>query len=322
MPITSIGSYITTTEEFAINWDQANIEMGDEPLTLAGGYTLNQFEDEREDAVRAINLVSDKATQARFAAAVRDTRKIELSTRHKQLRGFVAAKITNAAYARELPPVPRPSADESKFITPLLEAADVWRRVNEDASSLGLDGPVTLAEGYTLEQFEADIAALRGAYDAATKADTATGFARTRRDNLLNALYDRMKQYRQLVPSVLPKNSPARENLPRLSPAPGTTPPPVVVQGHWDAALGKAILVWEKSNARDLAKLQVRGCTGPYKNAEEEIIASNLSTDATRYETDWGLTVPGSNASFKVYVMTTTGNENGGKAVRIVRPES
>ena len=33
-----------------------------------------------------------------------------------------------------------------------------------------------------------------------------------------------------------------------------------------------------------------------------------------------GLTAPGAIASFKVYVMTTTGNENGGKAVKIVRP--
>lgn len=71
----------------------------------------------------------------------------------------------------------------------------------------------------------------------------------------------------------------------------------------------------------------MRACTGgSYKNSEEEIVAE-LPANATQYETDWGLTIrglttPGAIASFKVYVMATTGNENGGKAVKIVRPET
>ena len=40
----------------------------------------------------------------------------------------------------------------------------------------------------------------------------------------------------------------------------------------------------------------------------------------TGWEGDWGLTAPGAIARFKTYVMTADGHENGGKAVKIVRP--
>jgi hypothetical protein len=112
------------------------------------------------------------------------------------------------------------------------------------------------------------------------------------------------------------------QNLPRLSPPPGTTPPALTVTGVWEAAISKAHLSWPVSTAPHLDKLQVRVCTGgSYKNSEEEII-TDLPANATQYETDWCLTIPGAIASFKVYVMATMGNENGGKAVKVVRPET
>lgn len=47
---------------------------------------------------------------------------------------------------------------------------------------------------------------------------------------------------------------------------------------------------------------------------------ATLDKDAVSWTGNWGLEAPGATATFKVYVMTTTGNENGGKAVKIVRP--
>ena len=182
-----------------------------------------------------------------------------------------------------------------------------------------MEGPLTLAGGYALAQFQADVVALGTAYDDARRDDAAVGFARSERTKTLNAIYERMKQFRALVPSLLPANSPARQNLPRLTPAPGTTPPRLAVTGAWDATISNARLTWPAAVAKDVSKLQVRGCTGAYKNDEEEVVA-DLAADATHWEGDWGLTAPGATASFKVYVMTTTGNENGGKAVKIVRP--
>jgi hypothetical protein len=51
---------------------------------------------------------------------------------------------------------------------------------------------------------------------------------------------------------------------------------------------------------------------------DEEIVA-DLPANATYYETDWGLAVPDAIATFKVYVIATMGNKNGGKATEIAR---
>jgi hypothetical protein len=90
----------------------------------------------------------------------------------------------------------------------------------------------------------------------------------------------------------LPANSPALQNLPRLSPPPGTTPPALTVTGVWEASLSKARLTWPVSSAPHLDKLQVRACTsGSYKNSEEEII-TDLPANATQYFNRLGLNHP------------------------------
>lgn len=56
-----------------------------------------------------------------------------------------------------------------------------------------------------------------------------------------------------------------------------------------------------------------------YKDEAEEMIA-DLAAETTNWTGDWGLTAPGAIASFKACVMTKNGNENGGRAFKIVRP--
>lgn len=187
---------------------------------------------------------------------------------------------------------------------------------------LGLGGPLTLQGGYDLAQFSIDIGQLATLYNSAGSAEEAAAFARSERDTKMEAIYTRMKQYRVAALAVLPPSSPALQNLPRLLPPPGTTPPPLGATGEWDAALVKARLTWTATTDPTVNKIQIRGCTGgSYKAGDEEIVA-DLAANATQWEGNWGLTIPGAIASFKAYAMTTTGNENGGKAVKIVRPET
>ena len=175
--------------------------------------------------------------------------------------------------------------------------------------------------GFDQAQFSAAVENLAASYDAAINAEELLGNARGTRNIAMTAIYERMKQYRAAAPAALPANSPVLANLPRLTPPAGTTPPPLVIEGVWDNALGKAVFSFPASTAKNLLKLQARGCTGTtYKGEDEEIIADLLPT-ATRFETDWGLGAPGAKISVKIYVLNTTGNENGGKAVKIVRPE-
>ncbi len=319
MPITSIGSYGPTTLEFQDDWVQANSELGVSPLLLAGDYNLANFTADRVIMLAAINNVTTLASNARLTSAARDSAKFALLQRHKQLRGGVFGKITNPEYLAQMPVAPKLGADQSKFTDPLKAAALLWTRINTNASVLGLSGPITLAGDYSLAQFQTDITALGNFYDDASSDESALGFARSARNQVLRAIHERMKQFRQVIVSVLPPNSPARQNLPRLSPAQGTKPPSVSVTGAWDATILQARLTWTASTATNLLKLEVRGCPGAYKNSEEEVVA-DLPGTATEWQGDWALTAPGTFASFKVYVMTTTGNENGGKAIKIVRP--
>ena len=55
-----------------------------------------------------------------------------------------------------------------------------------------------------------------------------------------------------------------------------------------------------------------------YRAAEELAVAA-LPKTATTFETATGLAAPGSAATFKVYVLTTTGNEKGSNAVKVTR---
>ncbi len=319
MPITSIGSYIPTTGEFMANWTLANTEP-EGAVALGGGYTFDNLQTDRTRLMALINLVQSSASDLRIQTDERDNVKAFLMEKHAQFRGMVLGLITDADILKALPVAPRINADSSKFLAPLNATALVWERINAAPPTYGLPGPLTLSGDYTVGQFRDKINDLMPSYNSVQVAEVVLSRARTERDNAMAAIYERMKQYRAMLPSVRPAHSPALMNLPRLSPAPSTTPPPLLVSGAWEASIGAARLAWAASTAPNLDKLQVRGCvTAVYKSVEEEIVA-DLDAAATEFQTTWGLGAPGQTASFKVYVMTTTGNENGGKAVKISRP--
>ncbi len=319
--ITGIGSYFQTTQEFGANWLASNGELAPASLILAGQYTQAMFVSDRTTLLALIEDASAKADAARIIAGNRDTNKANLMTRGKQFRGVVAGTITEKQALEDLPPMPDFKENAALFLDVFRKMSRLWARINLAASSYGLSGPLLLQGGYPQDAFEEDVIQTGNWYEGAVNADELLGDARGKRDNAMKAIYERMKQYRALAPAALPANSPALANLPRLTPEPGTTPPGLVVTGQWDATLGKAVFDWPVSTFKNLDKLQVRGSTGTiYKSENEEVIA-DLAKDATHFETDWGLSAPGAKISVKVYVMATTGNENGGKAVKIVRPE-
>jgi hypothetical protein len=155
---------------------------------------------------------------------------------------------------------------------------------------------------------------------AARNADEAANLKRAERDALLAPMYERLKQYRTAVVLFLPAGSALLQTVPKLSPPPGTTPPGLEVTGIWNPPTGNAQFSWPASTFPEIDKIQVRGCTGGTWKNGEEVLVDDLPATATNYQTTWGLTVPGAIATFKFFVMTTTGNENGGKAVKITRP--
>ena len=60
---------------------------------------------------------------------------------------------------------------------------------------------------------------------------------------------------------------------------------------------------------------------GPDYASDDEVVVDNVPASAPRVlNTAAGLTVPGLTAGFKVYVITSTGNERGSNDVYVERP--
>ncbi len=141
------------------------------------------------------------------------------------------------------------------------------------------------------------------------------------RNVLQDGIYPILKNYRQNLPTHFAKGHALVTSLPTLTPAPGSTPDAVTASGSWIVAQSQAKLTWTESTNPNLSGYDIRFCSGPnYSTDNESIIGSVLPGATLEFLTDTGLTSPGNVASFKVYVVTTTGNEKGSNTVTITRP--
>ena len=130
-----------------------------------------------------------------------------------------------------------------------------------------------------------------------------------------------LRSYRQVLPTKFAKTHALVESMPRLTPEPGSTPDAVTANGSWIVASLMAKLLWTLSTDANLLHYEIRFCAGAnYSTENESLIGTVLPGGLLEFLTDAGLTTPGSTASFKVYVVTTTGNERGSNTVVVTRP--
>ena len=127
--------------------------------------------------------------------------------------------------------------------------------------------------------------------------------------------------YRKCIAAGFAEDSPIFVTLSRYSPLPGHTPEPVVVSGTYDVAEERAELSWTASSDADLVGYEVRAWAGPDDDADDESVLANILPGAPRTWTGtFGLGVPGAQASFRVYVLTDTGNERASNTLILQRP--
>src|SRR3990172_1219046 len=106
MPITTIGSYITTYDEFLAHWEDVNLALGGTPatdLTLQGLYTRANMITDRATLQAAITLLEDRENDRQIAANSRDVQKDELRDRLGQFRGMLKGKLPGTAYLAAAP---------------------------------------------------------------------------------------------------------------------------------------------------------------------------------------------------------------------------
>ena len=316
MPINGPASYLPTTDEFIAHWAAANTALGAAgPIVLMHTYTqanLVTLRTELEDIRAEIESLRNGREGAR---AVVEELKAGLLLRLNQFNSKLASMSPDSKWTAMLPKAFTQSAAMGRVIPPLDDVEDIWQRYETDVED------VTLMGGYSRVNFATALADLKQAYKDLTSADNALGIKRGERTEKEAQIHPILKAYRARIPAEFPEGSAIFETLPRLSPLPGSTPDPVAGNGVFNEATNEADLSWTESTAADLERYEVRGVAGPEYEADDEVILATVPAGGERvFSTSYALTAPGTSATFKIYVITATGNERGSNAVTVTRP--
>ena len=322
MPLDDIGSYPPVMAEFSAHWEDLDLALGGTSATdlkLAGGFTRTEFLALRTAIQATITALEGLENGRQILGSSRDTKKAAVRERLAQFRGMLRAVLPQSKYAAALPVLPDISTSESKFLAPFDDAADLWGRIDGDATISGFTPPLVIA-GYARSAFVAEIASLRADFTALTTAENDLRLGQGERDLLLPVARERMVQYRSAVPALLGLTHPLAQSLPDLYPQPGSTPDPVTLSGAWNAGLAQAVLNWTASAAPTLAEYEVRRSPGATYSDATATVVGNLLPGTTSFATAAGLDASGDVASFKVFVRLSTGNIAGSNPLTITRP--
>lgn len=329
MPITGPGSYVATINLFLPHWEQCNLSLGaDGPLLLRNPNGPVPPKLNRADLVAwrdALQLqhtaIEGQINDWEIASADLLSGKLTLHLRAGQFNEKVRSQLAGTHFERALPILPQPQDGQPNFMKPMDDISTLWAKVNAAAGIPGFTAPLLVLGGYALADFDAALAALRLAYQADSKADYLVGFKIEERNSLQKLVYPTLKAYRLAVPTFFAADSPQVLTLPKLTPDPGSTPDPVHGTGVWNAPTTQGKVTWTASTDASLEKYEVRWAPGGTYNSDNEVVIGTvLPGGALEFYTAQGLATAGASSNFKVYVVTTTGNERGSNVVKITRP--
>ncbi len=220
-------------DEFVAHWERANADLGGEgPIRVAGGVGVDRLVELRGLLeAKQVELIGALNTVEMTSADIKLVKRL-LIKRFGQFAAQVRALYGGGVWDRVLPAAPSSSEAESKFLQPMIEAANVWERLEDAGGSIALPG------NFGRAQWVASVEALAAAYRQWTVAGSNAKVARAERVALQDEIYPILKQYRGMVRSLFEPNSAYVQALPRLTPLPGATPEPVAVEARWDDARG------------------------------------------------------------------------------------
>lgn len=323
MPITDIASYVTTGNEFEGHWTDVNADRlanALPELTLIDGYGLSNLTADIAAIQAAITHVTDLDNALDVALGDRDNQKAGLRSRVIEFREAVNYRLKGTGYVRALPDTPQPTSSEQHTLGALDDMASVWTRINAETGVPNFTPPLLLRGGYDLATFQSEGASLRDAYKAVSDAENDLRIARGERDLLLDPFRDRLVSYRQGIEVEYGPDHPFTTSLPDVYPHPGSTPDPVPLSGQWDAASMSASFHWNESSEPTLDHYELRMSPGASYEASSATVIGNFPPGTSTTETVAGLSAPGDVASFKIFVILSTGNEAGSNTVTITRP--
>ena len=263
--------------------------------------------------------IQGKQNDVQIAAAFLLAKKTALLARIGEFNRKVRGTIGSSPYAAALSDVPSLTSAEGIFLDPLDDTANLWAKINA-ATIPGFTGPLLLPGSYAVAAFIAEVAALRAAYITLSAAEHEVNLERKLRNFVQDKAQPALVLYRKAVAGAFAANDPLVLSLPAVTPDPGSTPDGVIATGTFDVTLVQGKITFGPSTDSNLSHFEIRFCSGPY-STETEVVIGNLSpTDPREFLTLAGLAASGDVATFKVYVILTTGNEKGSNSVTITRP--
>lgn len=319
MALSGVNTYIPTIREFLHHWNEMNLAVGDR-VTLAGGFSAQDLEEMGRQLGTCIQEVNQRDAARTEALKKKDTLLVGLRERVKQFRAFLASQLPDSPFRKQAPTLPTFTAAGNLQLESLGKMIGLWEVLNGEPSKPGFNPPLKLAAGYTIADAKSELSDLRSSYGVYTAALSDATAARARRTELMKEVAVRLRQYRQAAVAYLPTGHPLLEKVPAVAPTGPSTVPGVELTGEWDTMRAAAVLSWSSAPPETHERFEVRFCSGAkYKESDEQVVGSVLK-GVLSVITDYGLATPGAEGWFRVYNITTDGEEKGSNAIKVSRP--
>ena len=317
MPISGPASYLPTLDLFIPHWNDANAALAPAPPITLGGTAVAGLVALRTTLTGQRAGVESARNGLEGARATIELSKAALLERLNQFNSKLPSVDAGPVLLAMLPKAFSQGDAMGKVLPPLDDMEDVWTRHDAGASA-----PLTLRDSYDLAMFGADLASLKAAYTAYGQAKNDLTQARGRRNETQDKIRPLLVNYRKRIAADFAEGSAILEGLPAYSPPDnGPAPEPVALSGTYDAADAQAELAWSPVTDENVTGLELRATVGPEYEAEDEEIIATFAPDAPpSWAGTYGLLVPGSATSFKLYTLTATGRERGSNPVTVTRP--
>ena len=319
MPITGPASFVSTTEDFLAHWGAADAVLGvGNEIVLQGGVARAGLQTLLDTLVAKRLDLAGKLNLEETASGAIDILKAALLVRMNQFNELVRADFSGSKWEKAMANVPSIGDGAGVFTPPLDDSSTLWAQLN---AGIAPAPAVTLLGAYVQATFATDVVGLKAAFTTWRAAGIIANIALQERNDIQDVIQPLLVSYRKKLPTKFAAGHALVESLPDLSPAPGSTPDGVTINGGWDALLAQAKINFGPSTSADVVQLELRVCSGVnYSTDLESVVASLTPTDPREFLTLAALAASGNIASFKVYEITSTGNEKGSNTVVITRP--
>jgi uncharacterized protein YnzC (UPF0291/DUF896 family) len=186
---------LKTAQGVLVHWTKVN-EALSMPLLLQGGYARSEFDTDVLALTTALQALPKQDNAYGLTLAARDDQKDVLKIRLKQFRAAVQSELAGTAFVGELGRQPHKLATEPVFLKAFDDMQDLWSRINTLAPPV-FTPPLTLAGGYTLTEFQTELATMRTHFREAQQQTTTLTEHRQSVRAAANVVWERIKQYRK-----------------------------------------------------------------------------------------------------------------------------